>query len=57
MDKTDKRISANDAKEALRILDLVVAEWRWNPTLVANYDLHAIVWPAEALLKKYGLII
>lgn len=39
-------------KEAFRLLDLIVAEWQSDPTLVASFDLNVIVYPAQKLVEE-----
>jgi hypothetical protein len=43
-----------DQREALHLLDLVVAEFRSDPMSVQCFDLGAIVHPAKALVDKWN---
>ena len=40
--------------DALKLLDLIHAEWRSDPSSVACFDLHAIVDPTRRMLEEFG---
>ncbi len=43
-----------DQREALRLLDLIVAEFKSDPMSVQCFDLNAIVRPATELVDKWN---
>jgi len=43
-----------DQRDALRLLDLIVAEFRSDPLAVQCFDLNTIVSPAHELVAKWN---